>query len=168
MQKPTAVHVTCSMGSACMRETTAARVREVNIHGEHQLELELTSHQRVSSGGVAVERGKEAAKREESPRTQHLSSRQALREDLRTTEKLFHLPLGPVPYRGSEPRRVIFGRGWNMAIRGGGVFTVFALYSATVLLLNSAVAHSQLLPVVINTWPFANANYKGVIELAMI
>lgn len=51
-----------------------------------------------------------------------------------------------------------------MAISGGGVFTVFALYSATVL-LNSAVAHSQLLPVVINTWPFANANYKGAIEL---
>ena len=76
----------------CMRETTAARVREVNNRGEYQLELELTSHQRVSSGGVAVERGKEAAKREESPRTQHLSCRQAPREDLRTNRKIISPP----------------------------------------------------------------------------
>ena len=45
--------------------------------------------------------------------------------------------------------------------RGGGVFAAFSLSAVGVLLLNSSVVHSQLLPVVINTWPFVNANYKG-------
>ena len=36
---------------------------------------------------------------------------------------------------------------------------VVALYS----LLRCSPVQGQLLPVVINTWPFVNANYKGVV-----
>ena len=38
-----------------------------------------------------------------------------------------------------------------------------AVFCAVAVLLQSALVRGQLLPVVINTWPFVNANYKGMV-----
>lgn len=95
----------------------------------------LTSKQRIFPDCVAVAGGKKTAKREESPGPKHGRNR----------------------WR-RVPRAVVVGRGLNMAALTRANF-VFLLLLAQFTLRESASVN--FLPLVINTWPFVDANEQG-------
>lgn len=111
--------------------------------------IQLTSHQRVSSDGVAVEGSEEPATSEPCPGPQHflLSTPRACP----VWSKLGIL----VPMVGGSKTWI-----WAWLQLEMDRVVVFTL-SLLLCPFKLSIVDCQLLPAVINTWPFVNANYKG-------
>ena len=133
----------------CVRTPTA----KITTRGGHQLECKFSLL--LISGYLLAALLYRAVNSPPNVKNPHVRSISPRRQAPRNSSEQVSL-LRSVSRIGTETE-VSIGRGSNMARDGG----VFALSAVVVLLLNSAVVHSQLLPVVINTWPFVNANYKG-------